>query len=119
MQKEGEDLKNMFSGVNGEEGNIEAIAGKLLEVFMNKDLLYAPLVECRGSYDDFFKKSEGKESEQDMERYKKQYHIICEIITTLDDQPDNKEKLMDLFEKMQDYGQPPAGIASVTLPSGI
>lgn len=54
-----------------------------------------------------------------MERYKKQYNIICEIILTLDEQPDNKEKLMDLFEKMQDYGQPPAGIASVTLPTGI
>jgi hypothetical protein len=34
----------------------------------------------------------------------------------LDETPEDKKKLMDLFEKMQDYGQPPAGIASVTLP---
>jgi len=26
---------------------------------------------------------------------------------------------MDLFEKMQDYGQPPAGIVSVNLPGTI
>lgn len=46
----------MFEG-KGEEGNsIEAIAGKLLECFMNKDLLYAPLLECRTSYDEYFKK---------------------------------------------------------------
>ena len=40
----------MFEG-KGDANNIEALAGKLLECFMNKDLLYAPLVECRGSYD--------------------------------------------------------------------
>lgn len=56
----------MFAGVKGEEGNIESIASKLLEVFMNKDLLYAPLVECRGNYDDYFKKEQGKIPEQDL-----------------------------------------------------
>jgi hypothetical protein len=37
----------------------------------------------------------------------------------LDNEPDNKEKLMKLFEDMQEYGQPPEGIASVTLPGGM
>jgi hypothetical protein len=40
-------------------------------------------------------------------------------LKVLDETPDDKKKLMDLFEKMQDYGQPPAGIASVTLPGGM
>lgn len=83
-------MKNIFEGVNGEGDNIESIASKLLEVFMNKDLLYTPLVECRANYDDFFKREEGKIKEQDLVRYKKQYVIICEIIDTLDNQPDNK-----------------------------
>ena len=61
----------MFEGV-GDGGNIEAIAGKLLECFMNKDLLYAPLVECRTSYDLYFKQ-ENKSSEADAVRFKKQY----------------------------------------------
>jgi len=26
---------------------------------------------------------------------------------------------MDLFEEMQDYGQPPAGIVSVSMPTGM
>jgi len=37
----------------------------------------------------------------------------------LDENPENKQKLMDLFEKMQDYGQPPAGITSVSFPGGM
>ena len=44
-------MKNIFEGMegNGEQG-IEAMANKLLGVFMNKDLLHAPLLECRSSY---------------------------------------------------------------------
>ena len=73
----------MFEG-KGDANNIEALAGKLLECFMNKDLLYAPLVECRGSYDEFFKNKGEGVGEQDMTRYKKQYEIICGIIEVLD-----------------------------------
>ena len=51
---------------------------------MNKDLLYAPLIECRGSYDDFFKNKAANVGEQDMNRFKKQYEIICGIIEILD-----------------------------------
>lgn len=120
IQKEGEELKGMFEGGSGE--NIEAIAGKLLECFMNKELLYAPLIECRDSYNSFFEKQKGeggKVEEKEMTRFKQQYKVIDQIITTLDNDPDNKEKLMQLFEEMQEYGQPPAGIASVTLPGGM
>ena len=86
---------------------------------MNKDLLYQPLVECKASYEGYFKtKSEGI-SEQELIRFKKQYEIICAIIVTLDKDPENKDKLMKLFEDMQEYGQPPEGIASVTLPGGM
>ena len=118
MKKEGEDLKGMFEG-KGDVGSIEALAGKLLECFMNKDLLYTPLIECKGSYEDFFKNKAGNVGEQEMTRFKKQYEIICGIIEILDKDPENKEKLMRLFEEMQEYGQPPAGIASVTLPGGM
>ena len=68
---------------------------------MNKDLLYAPLIECRESYDDFFKNKANGVNQQDMTRFKKQYQIICGIITVLDNEPENKQKLMKLFEDMQ------------------
>ena len=35
---------------------MEDLAGKLLEVFMKKDLLYEPLQESKKNYDEFFKK---------------------------------------------------------------
>lgn len=54
-----------------------------------------------------------------MDRFKQQYKIIDQIITILDKDPENKDKLMQLFEEMQEYGQPPVGIASVTLPGGM
>jgi hypothetical protein len=105
----------MFEG-NGEAG-IDAIAGKLLECFMNKDILYAPLVECRENYEQYFKKDEGKIPPADLPRFQKQHEIIDAIIKTLDNDPNDKERLMKYFEEMQEYGQPPAGITSVTLPT--
>lgn len=50
MKKEGEDFKNLFSD-KGEPGNMEDIAGKLLEVFMKKELLYEPLQESKTNYE--------------------------------------------------------------------
>jgi len=66
----------MFEG--GNDTNIEAIAGKLLECFMNKELLYAPLVECRDNYNSFFEKekTENKVEAKEMDRFKQQYKII-------------------------------------------
>ena len=56
---------------------------------MNKELLYAPLVECRDNYNSFFEKekTQGKVQESEMERFKKQYKIIDQIIVTLDNDP--------------------------------
>ena len=37
---------------------------------------------------------------------------MSDIVETLDKTPENKEKLIQLFEDMQEYGNPPEGIAS-------
>lgn len=42
------------------EDNIEEAAGKLLSQFMDKNILYEPLVEVRQHYEQYFKKEEGK-----------------------------------------------------------
>ncbi len=86
---------------------------------MKKDLLYEPLQESKANYEDYFKKQQGKIPATDLERYRSQYCIIQQILKVLDENPENKQKLMDLFEKMQDYGQPPAGITSVSFPGAM
>ena len=96
---------------------MEELAGKLLEVFMKKDLLYEPLLDSRKNYEEYFKKEEGKIPQADLERYRNQYKLILEILEVFDKTPEDKTRLMDLFERMQDYGQPPAGIVSVSLPT--
>lgn len=49
-----------------------------------------------------------------MDRYNSQYGIIIEIIDILESSPENKSKMISLFEKMQEYGNPPEGIAPAT-----
>lgn len=98
---------------------MQDIAGKLLGMFMKKELLYEPLQESKANYEAFFSKGGQKSSESDLARFKSQYNIICQILDQLNTQPDQKSKLMDLFERLQDYGQPPAGISSVSLPGAM
>jgi predicted transcriptional regulator len=45
-----------------------------------------------------------------MERYRKQYEIVLDILDTLNKNPENKQALIEKFEKMQEYGNPPHGI---------
>lgn len=79
---------------------------------MDKGLLYEPLVEARENYDEYFKKQEGVIGKEDEVRFRKQYEILNEIIGILDNSPEKKDKLIELFEKMQELGSPPEGIAS-------
>lgn len=44
----------MFNSLKSE--NIEEAAGKLLSQFMDKSILYEPLVEAKQHYDEYFKK---------------------------------------------------------------
>lgn len=96
---------------NLDENNIEEAASNLLNEFMDKSLLLEPLQETKANYEQYFKKEEGKISEADLARYKGQYDIVLKILHLLETSPENKSEMIALFEKMQEYGNPPEGIA--------
>lgn len=75
---------------------------------MDKDMLKEPMEETKLAYEATFKNPDVKPA--DMDRYQKQYEIVLEIIDMLQKQPDNKNGLIEKFEKMQGYGNPPPGI---------
>lgn len=83
---------------------------------MDKNLLYEPLVEAKQHYEDYIKKNEGKIGKEDEERYRKQYGLLGEIVANLESTEkqtqEQKDQLIQMFEKMQELGQPPEGISA-------
>lgn len=47
-------------------------------------------------------------------RYRKQHEVVQKILHVLEVEPENKNKLISLFEEMQQYGNPPETIAPVS-----
>lgn len=47
-------------------------------------------------------------------RYRKQHEVVQKILHVLEVEPENKNKLIGLFEEMQQYGNPPETIAPVS-----
>lgn len=51
-----------------------------------------------------------KATEDDLDRYRKQYFVVKDILAQLQKNPNDKEALIKKFEEMQKYGSPPEGI---------
>ena len=102
-------MDDLLKGLEG--GNLEDVANKLLNKFMDKEILEEPLQETKKAYEEIFANpSKVKASEDDLERYRKQYLVVNDILAQLQKDPNNKEALIKKFEEMQQYGTPPEGI---------
>ena len=106
------DLKNTFSKMMGDTNstNFDDIAQKLLKEFMDKDILMEPLQEAEKNYVVFLKEKDSSLKENDKKNYVAQLNCIQELIIVLNQEPNNKDKMINLFEKMHDFGTPPEGI---------
>lgn len=85
-------------------------ANKLLHDFMDKEILEEPLKDAKKSYETYLTEQSEKLGKEEVERFRNQEKCIDELITTLDKEPNNKDKLISLFEKMQEFGAPPEEI---------
>ena len=52
------------------------------------------------------------------ERYSQQSRIVTEIVMVFDTDPDNFDRVVDLMQRMQEFGQPPAEIVKAIAPEG-
>lgn len=101
-------LDGMMKGIDGDD--FDSLAQNLLKGFMDKEILYQPLQEAEQNYLTYFKDNEGKISESDQKNYDGQLECVRELIKTLEDTPDDKDKMITTFERMHEHGMPPEGV---------
>lgn len=114
-------LKNILSGLMGSVGNdnFDSMAQNFLREFMDKDILQEPLTEAKKNYETYLGENVSKLNETDKKNYTEQYNCINELLTVIDKEPENKEKMINIFEKMHDYGMPPEGILNPLQQAGM
>jgi Pex19 protein family. len=107
-------IKNLLDAMmkNVDNNDFDSVAQTLLKEFMDKDILEEPLKEARKNYENYFKENEGKIKPEELAQYDAQYKCILELIETIEKEPENKEKMIQIFEKMHEHGLPPEGILS-------
>ncbi|KAJ2959172.1 hypothetical protein NQZ79_g5309 [Umbelopsis isabellina] len=94
------DFQNMLEGMMGQ--------------LMSKDLLYEPMKDLAAKYPDWLEKNKDKTPPAEYEKYEKQYEYVKQIVTRYEDpnfdEKDEKQanEVVDLMQKMQELGQPPA-----------
>jgi len=106
-------IKEAFSKMMSNEGsdnNIDDVAQKLLKEFMDKDILQEPLQEAEKNYLCYLQEKGNTLNETDKKNYEAQLACVRELLETLDKTPDNKDKMIEIFEKMHDYGLQPEGV---------
>ena len=105
-------LKGLLEGLMKGAGddNFDSMAQNFLREFMDKDILQEPLLEAKKNYETYLGENKEKLNETDKTNYTEQYNCINKLLEVIEKEPENKEQMINIFEKMHDYGMPPEGI---------
>ncbi|KAI7863153.1 Pex19 protein [Spinellus fusiger] len=126
IAEEGEDafmaelMKQMESfSDNGEfEGVLEGIMHQLL----TKEMLYAPIKDLASKYPSWLQENKSTLEPEQYEKYNSQFSLCQQIVNkyespTFDEKNEAQSKeIMELMQKMQDFGQPPASLLEDIVP---
>lgn len=94
-----------FEGLLDSE-DFDKVFGNVLNNLVTKDLLYEPMKDLADKYPKYIKENQGRDSQDDLDRYKKQYEIVLKIIVEFDkcqsNEPTEEEskRIMDLMQEV-------------------
>ncbi|XP_063836682.1 peroxisomal biogenesis factor 19 [Ostrinia nubilalis] len=117
-----QDLANMFSNFNLGEGGQDSnmfvpFMQGMMQSLLSKEVLHPSLVELLDRYPAWLAEHKGTVEPSEYDRYEKQMVLMQKVCTELEteqesDPEDVKRKrfetVLELMQKMQDLGQPPA-----------
>ena len=75
--------------------------------------------EAKSNYETYLVEKGKDLSETDKKNYTEQYNCILQLLEITEKEPENKEKMINIFEKMHDYGMPPEGILNPLSKTGF
>lgn len=105
-------MKQMQPGSGNEEELSKMLVG-MMEELTNKEILYEPMKELNDKFPVWMEQNRAATAPADLKRYEEQQAIVQEIVTRFelpaysDNNPADREYIVDRMQKMQAAGSPP------------
>eukprot|EP00118_Oscarella_pearsei_P026094 m.309379 g.309379 ORF g.309379 m.309379 type:complete len:306 (+) comp46273_c0_seq1:21-938(+) len=119
-------MAGMFLGGSGapegsgdDESGIIPMMQQMMKNLLSKDVLYPAIVDIRDKYPAWLRENDGKLPADQFGKYKAQFDVMKEVCDHFDSEKGDdsaavKEKrfeaIVQLMQKMQEYGHPPADL---------
>lgn len=102
-----------LGGAGGDDLDMSKLLADMLEQLSSKEVLYEPIKDLNDKFPDYLKESKGTISDDDHEKYTKQYEITNQILAVFNapdydnESREKSDQVNRLLESLQELGNPP------------
>lgn len=113
FEKLGEEMMGSIMGEFNKMGNASDsnhVVDNVMKQLLNKDIMYEPMKQVTNRFPEWLATNKDELSKKDYEKYGNQYQYFQRIVRVYETEPDNFDRLMELMQDIQEFGQPPVEI---------
>jgi hypothetical protein len=85
----------------------------MMKSVMSKDIMYEPIKAITEEYPRFLAEKKNTLSSEDKSRFESQFSAYRALRATFEQDPDNTDKIMQIMQDLERYGQPPEEISKI------
>jgi len=108
-------LMNDFEHLSTSKDSNDVVDG-VMKQLLDKELMYQPMKEVCTRYPKWLATHKDQLSPEEYQKYGTQYQYFQRIVRLYETDPNNFERLMELMQDIQEYGQPPVEIIKELAP---
>ena len=108
-------LMNDFEKLGNSKDSNDVVDG-VMKQLLDKELMYTPMKEVCSRYPKWLATNKERLSEEEYQKYGTQYQYFQRIVRLYETEPGNFDRLMELMQDIQEYGQPPVEIIKELAP---
>jgi len=102
-------MMNEFEKMGNKNDSNDVVDG-VMKQLLAKDLMYEPMKEVCTRFPKYLAENKATLSNEEYNKYGKQYQYFQRIVKVYETEPTNFDRLMELMQEIQEYGQPPVEI---------
>jgi len=108
-------LMNDFEQFNTSHDSNDVV-DSVMKQLLDKELMYEPMKEVCIRYPKWLASNKDRLSSEEYQKYGTQYQYFQRIVRLYETDPGNFDRLMELMQDIQEYGQPPVEIIKELAP---
>ena len=104
-----------FEAMGGKE-DFAAVTDGMMRQLLSKDIMYVPMRSIAARFPDWLATRTDSISEAEYNNYGRMYQVFQKLVLTYELEPDNFPRILELFQDLQDTGNPPVEIIKELAP---